>query len=162
DERIRTAYWRLCIRFGLRRGPRLLVSDEVTSPVLIGILNPIILIPRTLLEICTESDVESMLAHEIAHHCRRDLIWCWLPTLMQCLLFFHPVVWLARREWLSVQELACDELALSVTRQSPLEYGDTLLRVVALCRSAHNPFVTTASAVGTLQGFKRRIEFIRQ
>src|SRR5258708_38616199 len=69
-----------------------------------------------------------ILAHELAHLRRGDLLWSWLPQAAHMLFYFHPMVWLAHRELYVAQEMACDELALQASDASLHDYGDLLLR----------------------------------
>lgn len=54
-----------------------------------------------------------------------------LAVAVQSLFFFHPLVWLAAREWQVAQESACDELAIRLARVSPADYGALLVSVAA-------------------------------
>jgi hypothetical protein len=100
-----------------------------------------------------------MLAHELAHLRRRDLLWLWLFTLGETFFFFHPVVWLARREWTLATEAACDEMAIRVTRQTPRDYGEMLIDIVATTSRHATPLV----AVGIIENahtLKRRLKLM--
>jgi multidrug efflux pump subunit AcrA (membrane-fusion protein) len=88
-----------------------------------------------------------MLAHELAHLKRRDLWWNWLPAVAQALLWFHPLAWLASREFRLAQESACDALAMSVTGAPPCRYGAMLLDVIEAVRATRRPPAAFAAAV---------------
>jgi beta-lactamase regulating signal transducer with metallopeptidase domain len=122
---------RLAATFRLRRVPALHHTDSVTSPMLLGLIRPSIVLPSAVLRSFDAPRIEMMLAHELAHVHRRDLWWLWLFTVCEALFFFHPLVWLARREWNLATESACDELALRLTRRAAQEYGSMLVDVVA-------------------------------
>ncbi len=144
DDALLTEIADLCRRFGLRRVPALRVTEELSSPILIGLLRPAILLPAFILADCSQAELRLMLAHEAAHLKRRDLVWCGLPVLARLLFFFHPLIWLTEHEWLLAQEIACDTLAVQVT-QTPLSaYGRMLLHIAA---RRHAP---TASLFPTL------------
>lgn len=90
-----------------------------------------------------------MLAHELAHFKRGDLFWNWLPVVTQGLFFFHPLVWLAGREWRRLHEICSDRLAIEITQAGRADYGKVLLK--AACRQADcgqeaNPSKTRARA----------------
>jgi hypothetical protein len=111
----------------IRHVPELRQSDQVLAPLLVGMIRPAVIIPRGI-----EADrLNMMLAHELAHVKRRDLAWGWLPALCHVLFFFHPLLWLTRRESLLAQEMACDELALRHTGASPAAYGNMLVDFIA-------------------------------
>lgn len=123
----------LCRRLGLRQPPRLLTAahDEHDGPLLTGVQHPAVLLPSTLTAECSPAEIRLILAHELAHLRRRDLIWNWLPALTQMLFFFHPLVWMAGREWRLAQEMAADEAALRVADAPVEDYGALLVRVAA-------------------------------
>src|SRR5688500_13410598 len=148
-------------RFGLRRAPVVDVSADVSSPMLVGILHPRIILPAAIAEFGSRSRLELMLAHELAHCRRKDLLWLWLFTIAETLFFFHPLVWLARREWTLATEAACDELTLQTTRQAPREYGEMLVDVVAASRQ--RSYAAGLVAVGMVENantLKRRLKLM--
>ena len=109
-------------RLGIGKTPRLLQSDG-GSPFLTGILRPTIVLPRTL----STEYLDAILAHELAHHKRRDLAWNALLWALQTLLWFHPLTFAARRFHALEVESACDELTLQLTKIAPKSYGALLL-----------------------------------
>lgn len=146
-------------RFGLRTTPLVRESSFVSSPMLMGLLRPQIILPNGVADCASPSRLELMLAHELAHCRRKDLLWLWLFTVAEALFFFHPLVWLARREWALATEAACDELALRVTRDAPREYGEMLVDLIATARQRSN--ATGLIAVGMIENantLKRRLK----
>jgi beta-lactamase regulating signal transducer with metallopeptidase domain len=119
----------LCHQFGIRRSPQLLMVAGEGGPLLVGALRPVILLPETLWNDSPPQQQRMLLAHELAHLQRRDLLWAWVPTLGRCVFFFHPLVWLAEREWQQSQEMACDDQALRLTAGSRSDYGAILLKI---------------------------------
>ena len=126
-------------RLRLKSAPSISESPAVSSPVLVGIFRPQIILPRGLADSVSLSRLELMLAHELAHLRRKDLLWLWLFTLGETLFFFHPLVWLARREWTLATEAACDEMAIRLTRQTPRDYGEMLVDIVAATSRSATP-----------------------
>ena len=96
----------------LYRQPQLLVSDAINSPLLTGIFRPKLILPVAIVNHYTEAEIKLIIAHELAHLKRCDLLWNWLPTFTQGLFFFNPLIWLVQREWFRVQEICCDRLAI--------------------------------------------------
>lgn len=126
DAQCMTMLANLSARLRLRRPPALLTS-EVAGPLLLGILHPAVVIPAALLT--TPKELRLVLAHELAHIKRRDILWGWLPVLAQVFCYFHPVVWLVHRDWRLAQEMACDALALEVTGGEACAYGEMLVKL---------------------------------
>src|SRR5205807_6808311 len=157
DEGLLEQYTRLCHRFGLRRCPRLLLCGAAGSPVLTGTRAPAIVLPPALVSSCSGEEIGAILAHELAHVKRHDLLWSWLPALAQAVFFFHPLVWLAQREWRLAQEIACDELAVQVAQLPPLEYGQVILKVAARRRLQPYGEPAALGAAGSYQSLSRRL-----
>ena len=82
---------------GVHRLAEIRFSDSVPTPVLVGFLRPVILIPSGIEETCSGSDLFAILSHELAHVRRRDAAVAWFQQIAQALFFFHPAVWLAGR-----------------------------------------------------------------
>lgn len=101
-------------RLGLRHAPRLLVSERLASPALIGWWRPAIVVPVAMLTRLSTAQVEAVLAHELAHLRRSDHAVNALLAIAEVLLFFHPVVWRLLREVRKQRELCTDQLALTV------------------------------------------------
>lgn len=143
--------------FALRRPPDLQRSSHVASPLLLGLRRPAVLLPPSTLELTRASDLRLILAHELAHVKRLDLAWDWLPVIAGTVFFFHPLTWLAGREWHASREIACDDLARRAAGASPPEYGRVLLRLIDGQRS-RSPATALAVGISERAGhFKRRI-----
>ena len=112
---------------GLSRVPRLLVSHEVTSPLATGLLSTVVVLPAKALRRLEVEALRMALAHELAHFQRRDLWLGWVPALAETVLFFHPLVRKAAREYALAREEACDAEALRLTGAEPGDYGQLLL-----------------------------------
>jgi beta-lactamase regulating signal transducer with metallopeptidase domain len=147
----------LCRRLALRHPPRLLAIEGAGSPLLLGGAGPTIILPSALRASCTPAELRLMLAHELAHLRRQDLWWCWLPALAHGLFFFHPMVWLANREWRMAQEVACDALALEVTHAPVGDYGSALLKVAVQSRPILHAGLAAVSANEFPQTLQRRL-----
>lgn len=111
---------------GVRRPVELFVAPEASSPMLLGLFRPRIVL--TALEM-PEDDFRYTVLHELTHCRRRDLAYKWLVQAAVCLHWFNPLVWLMAREIGRACELACDESVLR-TLDGPERraYGDMLLR----------------------------------
>jgi hypothetical protein len=119
----------LCDALTLKRAPQLYVTSQAAGPQVTGVFRPRILLPQHCLE--SRGSIRLLLAHELVHVHRYDLLWNWLPLLVRTLLFFHPLVWLAQREWLLCQEVACDEQVVELTQAPAAEYGRLLVEVAS-------------------------------
>lgn len=157
DDALNASSLELSERLGLVKPPRLMVSEGAGSPVLLGGANPVIILPLALLTECSHSELALVIAHELAHHRRRDLLWGWIPALGHALFFFFPLEWLAAHEYRLAQEMACDELAIRTARVRVGDYGEALLKVAARHRPNLQSRLVTVGIVESSQILKRRL-----
>jgi beta-lactamase regulating signal transducer with metallopeptidase domain len=106
---------RLQQRSSVSRRVRLTSSRRLAVPIAFGVFRPEICLPACVLEQFSPSEQESVLAHELAHHVRRDPAWQALTRLIEGLLFFQPLNGLACRRLRELSELACDAWAAEQT-----------------------------------------------
>lgn len=121
-------------RLGIRRRIRLLATDRIRVPAVLGTLWPCVLIPASLLSGTPVDYWRIILAHELAHIRRYDALINLVQMIVEALLFFNPMVW-----WLSCQvrverEACCDALAAIACGQ-PLSVARTLVEVAATLRT---------------------------
>ena len=166
DSKIHQYCHELCTHFGIKAIPNLLVSRIARSPLLVGNFNPGIVFPAETLESLDDDQLKLVIAHELSHLKRRDLWWSWIPTVVQILFFFHPLVWAARARWLLSREMACDELVLSVTGKSATSYANALINVSScIGRTGSNHIGDTAFGstcmVQTSFSLTRRIQAMK-
>ncbi len=109
------------------------VCDQVASPVLIGVLRPVILLPPAALMGWNADQLEMVLIHELAHVRRWDNLINLLQRVVESVLFFHPVVWMVSRWVRCEREHCCDEVVLTYTRQ-PRAYAQMLAAMVVPAR----------------------------
>jgi beta-lactamase regulating signal transducer with metallopeptidase domain/tetratricopeptide (TPR) repeat protein len=95
------------------RAPRLRIIAAGLSPGVLGPLRPTILVPDGLISELTEAEVDTVLAHELAHIERKDLWTAAAARIITCVFWFHPLLWWMERRMLKERETACDELVLA-------------------------------------------------
>ncbi|MEN4902609.1 M56 family metallopeptidase [Luteimonas sp. TWI1437] len=144
-----------CEAHGLRRAPVLRISAQIASPQLVGALRPTLLLPdQTALD---SDELDMALTHELVHLRRGDLWLGWVPTLARHLLFFHPLVHLAVREYGIAREAACDAAVVAGDHRCRHGYGRLLVRLgVTPGRPA-----CLASASPTFLSLKRRLTMLQ-
>ena len=100
---------------GVKRPARLLLSDDISSPVAVGFFHPAVLIPRSAVERLSQNDLDHILLHELAHLARRDDWTNLLARIASGVLALHPVAaWVLRRID-EEREIACDDWVVSMT-----------------------------------------------
>jgi beta-lactamase regulating signal transducer with metallopeptidase domain len=98
-------------RAGVKRAVRLIRSASIATPATVGLLRPIIVIPaKTQL---AGAELETILTHECAHIARRDNLLSVVESIAGSALWFHPLVWIARRVLDAAREEACDAVVIA-------------------------------------------------
>ena len=116
---------RLAEQIGLTRAVRVVDAAFVETPLVVGWVEPVVLLPVAALAGLTPQQVRAILAHELAHVRRHDALVNAAQTIAETLLFYHPAVW-----WLSSRirierEHCCDDVALAVSGD-PYGYASAL------------------------------------
>ncbi|WOK07399.1 M56 family metallopeptidase [Imperialibacter roseus] len=103
---------------GVSKGVLLMESLLVKAPVLVGYFKPVILLPIGLASSLSASEVEAILAHEIAHIRRHDFLVNILQCCVEVLFFYHPGVWVIGSAIRSERENCCDDIAVRLSGNS--------------------------------------------
>ncbi|MEM8583606.1 MAG: ankyrin repeat domain-containing protein, partial [Bacteroidota bacterium] len=112
----------------IRRPVRYLVSRQAFSPLTVGWLRPAVIFPEGLLDQLKESQVATILAHELAHIKRHDFIVNVLQNFLTTFFFFHPGIWWMSTRIEEEREHACDDLAIAATG-GRIDYAKTLIQL---------------------------------
>ena len=134
------------------------MSDEVLTPLVTGLLQPIVLVPAGRFDALSERQQRMTLCHELAHVKRSDLWLGCVPALAERLFFFHPLAHIAAREYVFWREAACDAAVLEALDAAPQEYGRLLLDLGVARRSTS---LAAAGAPWSFSILKRRIVMLR-
>lgn len=112
----------------IQKRVKYLTSLRIESPMVIGWLKPVVLMPQQLFQNLTETEIYAVLAHELAHIRREDFIVNIIQTFLCNIFFFHPGVWWMSNRIDDEREHCCDDLAVAVTGQAT-SYAKTLINV---------------------------------
>ena len=111
-------------------------SENVSSPFVLGIINPRIYLPFSM----NEQDMEHVVAHEQAHIRRKDHWWKPLGFFLLTIHWFNPLMWLAYVLLCRDIELACDEKVIKkLGNEQRADYTQALVacsvnrRMIAAC-----------------------------
>ncbi|MEZ5940364.1 MAG: M56 family metallopeptidase [Planctomycetaceae bacterium] len=118
----------------LAKNPRLLVTAHPTIPFVSGVLSPRIVLPDGIVLNTQAEDLRFILAHEMTHLKRGDVLWGAFQLVVQALFWFHPFVWWLNREIRRVREDCCDAEVVSQLECPPGDYARCLLKVLDLQR----------------------------
>lgn len=119
-------------RLGIRRSVRLLSADDRALPFTIGLVRPLVFVPAALLRPQAKRGLDTALAHELSHVARGDALALRLLQIVQCLYFFHPLVWVVGHRLCEARERLCDSLVVSSGLLPARSYAEGLLDVMGL------------------------------
>ncbi|PKM76567.1 MAG: hypothetical protein CVU90_11450 [Firmicutes bacterium HGW-Firmicutes-15] len=112
-----------------RNNVRLVRNRFVTTPMLIGILKPFIIIPDINFD---GEQLKNILLHEVSHLRRFDIAVKWLTMLAASIHWFNPIMYFVKKEINHACELSCDEAIIKNFNPAEKQaYGNTLIAVVA-------------------------------
>lgn len=134
---------RLASAMKVTRRIDVMVTAMGGSPGALGCLKPMILLPAVALSGLTPSQLEAILAHEIAHIRRHDYLVNLLQMTAETALFYHPAVWWISRRIRFERELCCDEAAVQANGDV-VNYAQALA-AVARQSVAHSLVVSAAT-----------------
>lgn len=146
----------LADQMGTRR-PRVLLCDyDQPLALACGLLRPSVLLSSWMVEHLDQRELESVLAHELAHVARRDYLVVWLATVLRDAFVYLPTSWAAYRQLQHDKELASDDLAIGATRR-PLALASALAKVWQRALRGQQ-FGTAPLLTGTGEPIEGRIE----
>ena len=153
DDRIREAVSKTGIRIAVCQ------SRQITSPMLIGIVRPKLVIPSVQKQ-WTTVELELVVEHELCHYRKRDLLSKLLMTVVCCVNWMNPAVYLMRKQFYYDIELACDEAALRGRDLEERERYARMMLFFAGNRTARNnkPSVISSSFLADKVQIKGRID----
>jgi beta-lactamase regulating signal transducer with metallopeptidase domain len=93
----------------------LLESALVRSPIVVGFFKPMILFPIGAINRLDPSEVEAILAHELAHIKRNDFVINIVVSILESIYYYHPAMWWHTSQIRREREYCCDDIAIAYT-----------------------------------------------
>lgn len=128
---------------GLSEPVRVTHSRSAASPVALG--RSEICLPSRALRDLRGQQFRVLIAHEVAHLCRRDAQWFAVLAWLESAMFVQPLNRIARRELQKLAEMSCDQWAASES-SGPAAMANCLIEVASWSRGA--PPDTAPGVVG--------------
>jgi beta-lactamase regulating signal transducer with metallopeptidase domain len=132
-------------QIGLKKAVRLVESGLVKTPIVIGYLKPMVLMPVGTINALAPQQVEAILAHELAHILRNDFIVNILQYIVEAIFYYHPAVWWISANIRTEREHCCDDAAVMVCGNS-LTYAKALVALQEM--TIHTPVFALSFAGG--------------
>ncbi len=113
----------------LRDSPLLYHStNPKVGPVALGLLSPRIILPADFETRFTQEEGRMVVAHEMVHLRRGDILVNWILTGVQCLCWYNPLVHIAASYLRIDQEMACDQVVVLRRPDARHAYAQALLK----------------------------------
>lgn len=153
--------WRLftskiAAHIGITKKVTLRLSSIIQSPLTVGFLKPIILLPVAAVNQLTTQQIESVILHELAHIRRFDYLVNLLCRFIQTILYCNPFTGYFVREHEMEREKAADQLVLQFEYDAHA-YASAL---VTLQQLALQPPAFAVAATGNKNELLQRVEWI--
>ena len=130
-------------------------SKEVFAPVTMGILTKRVLLPEELMHRMSQGDLDTAIAHELAHIRRHDFLKNLLYEVVSLAVNYHPGAWFTRQRVMETREMVCDEMAAQEAGNHA--YAESLLRLASLLLEGKPVGVPHAIGVFDSNTLERRL-----
>ena len=111
--------------FGKQIRFNIFLSDSLTTPIVIGLFRPIVVIPRSLYLKWNENTVKGILLHELSHIYHKDNLTGILQRLATSLSWWNPLVYNLRTEFSRAREEISDNHVL--LENNSRDYAECLI-----------------------------------
>ncbi|MGB7197894.1 MAG: M56 family metallopeptidase, partial [Acidobacteriaceae bacterium] len=131
-------------RLGTRL-PQLRKSADVRSPVIVGVMHPVLLLPEDF-DNHSQNEVQAAILHELAHVRRHDYLGNLLCRLAAMPVAWHPLIYGVQQRIRRTREMVCDDIAAQAM-QSEIGYAKCLLAMAGRTLRQHD-LADAAQAIG--------------
>lgn len=126
-----------------RKKVRIGVSPSISSPVTIGIIKPVILLPANDERYAAS---EGVIHHELKHIVNQDGLFRFLTFVIVAMEWYNPLAYYLVRENMAVSEMLCDEAAVKgMSKEEMVNYMECI--IAAVDRSQNKKLI--AATLGT-------------
>lgn len=128
DDYLKAIVDRIYKVVNLTASVRVRITDKIISPMVIGFVKPIVILPVAAISGLSTAQLEAVLVHELSHIRRLDHILILLQAIACQVLFFHPAIWFLNAEIDRERENCCDDLVME-TNNNPINYIKALTMI---------------------------------
>ena len=131
-------------------------SAQVFAPLTLGFARKRVLLPEGMLGGLSQADVDTAIAHELAHVQRNDFLKNLVYELLSLPASYHPAFWLTRQRMTESREMVCDQMAAGLSG-GYYQYAQSLLRLASLLLQGKPLEVPHAIGVFDANTLERRL-----
>ncbi len=130
-------------------GTSVRVTEMKLTPFTVGVLCPVIVVPKLMLETYGDGEQAFILRHEKTHIRLGHLLWGLVWDVLRCLLWLNPFWRLAERHFRGDMEDMCDRVCIQQGGKDAYAYGMVLLKSIRLLRGGTRELPAAAAYAGT-------------
>ena len=113
----------------LRKPYVIVIFPEVNTPVICGLRKPIIMMPEISLKL-SDNDIRAIFRHELQHFINKDLWIKLIFTVIGCIMWWNPFIFIFKRNLKKIMEIKCDiDTTKKMNSNGKLEYMKSLCNV---------------------------------
>lgn len=127
NERLKRIYNSIRHMFNGRPMPDIYFSLTLSSPVTVGIIKPVMILPVEM-ESITDDELKSILLHELAHIYHHDNFIGFFQHVLSSIFWWNPFVHFLNGAYSDSREDVCDNYALTFIK-SPKSYANILVNL---------------------------------
>ncbi len=157
DETVARTLRSLCDRMQLRQSIELWQSTLIDSPMVVGCLKVVVLLPVALISNIPAAQLEAILAHELQHVRRHDYLANLIQAIAESVFFYHPAMWWISQRMRVEREHCCDDYVVQLLN-NPVEYGRALLAIEERRQSIQSQLALSATGGSLLKRVQRLVD----
>jgi TonB family protein len=150
---------RCCDELGLAV-PEVRVSPHTRSPLVLGILRPVLLLPPDLMAEERVCDIEAVWWHELVHIRRHDYFANLVCRVWALPIAYHPAAYVIARRVARTREMVCDSTA-AARMDSPVGYARSLVDLAQRMNSGDGAGLAGTAMFGDGALEERVMELLR-
>jgi beta-lactamase regulating signal transducer with metallopeptidase domain len=144
DQKLEKLFSGIVRKLSLKKNINIIESLKAKSPLVIGYLKPVVIVPAGFFTQLPYNQVEAILAHELAHIKRNDFLVNIIQSIIELLFFYHPAVYLISKHIREERENCCDDIAIEFCNDSS-QYVKALANMQNVINPSSYPAVAFAA-----------------
>ncbi len=134
DEYILSVFEDACVKVGVSKKIKVVVHDEVTSPIIIGRVKPIIAMPDINF---SNTELKGIFAHELIHYKHNHIALKLTAYIIKVLLWWNPLAYLLSNDIDDILEFHADsKICYLVNKNEQLSYLNGIVKVLDSCKES--------------------------
>jgi beta-lactamase regulating signal transducer with metallopeptidase domain len=135
----------LCRSLKVSRPVTLMSSELLGTPIAVGIIKPMIIIPASVFLQMNPQQLETIIAHELIHIRRYDCLINVLQGVAEIVFFYHPALWWISKQVRLEREFSADAAVLKLASDG-ITYATALADLEELRLAANMTVPSNAMA----------------